>query len=160
MDVSEIVEGALWVGSAPTRDDLAELKKKLGPGLVVMDLNRNPGEEQACRELGITYEERTPQVDDSALPVPVSNLRLVSRIVEENIQSSGRVLLHCTAGRGRSPTCAAAYLIHSGMSVSEAKKMVSSKRSVWLGGDADYAKSLEDFAKMKELASASESGMF
>lgn len=153
MDYSEIVEGKLWIGSAPSYDDLAKLKEKLGPNPAVIDLNRNHREEESCREIGITYDDRTPQIEDSSSPIPISKLRLVAKLVDEHIQNGRQVYLHCSAGRGRSPTCAAAYLIHSGMSLSEAKNMISSKRHVWDGKDANYAQSLREFAKIEEILS-------
>ena len=156
MDLTEVIQGKLWIGSAPKHDDIAGLKDRLGPEPVLIDLNRNPREEELCRELGVGYDQRTPRVEDTRSPVPISKLRLVARIVEEHIQNGRQVYLHCSAGSGRSPTCAAAYLIQSGMSLSEAKNMVSSKRPVWIDNDATYAESLEEFAKMQEVANVSE----
>lgn len=160
MDHTEIISGKLWIGSAPSYDDLVKLKGKLGPDPVVIDLNRNPREAQSCRELGVNYDDRAPQVDDSGPPIPISKLRLVARLVDEHIENGRQVYLHCTAGLGRSPTCAAAYLIHSGLSLPEAKNMVRSKRHVWDGKDANYAISLEDFAEMQNIAKHSEAGTF
>ena len=151
MDFSEIITGLLWIGSAPSREDLAELKRQIGTGLVVLDLNRNAEEENWCRELGVTYDERVPQIGDSA-PIPVSKLRLIARIIDQHVSAGRKVFLHCTAGRGRSPTCAAAYLIHGGMSLSEARRFVSEKRVVWIGDDSSYASALEEFAKVQEIA--------
>jgi len=153
VDYSEIVEGKLWIGSAPSYDDLAKLKERLGLNPAVIDLNRNHREEESCREIGVTYDDRTPQIEDSSSPIPISKLRLVARLVDEHIQNGRQVYLHCSAGRGRSPTCAAAYLIHSGMSLSEAKNMISSKRHVWDGKDANYALSLKEFATIEEILS-------
>ncbi len=152
MDFSEIVEGKLWIGSSPSHDDLVRLKRDLGSNLVVVDLNRNLSEEDACREAGVGYDVRTPMVEDSGLPIQISKLRLVARIIGDNIRSGRRVYLHCSVGRGRSPTCAAAYLVYSGMSLWEAREMVVRKRRVWEGKDADYAGLLGDFAGMEEMA--------
>ncbi len=156
VDFSEIVEGKLWIGSSPSHDDLVRLKEDLGSNLVVVDLNRNLSEEDACREAGVAYDMRTPIVEDSGSPIPVSKLRLVARIIDDNIRSGRQVYLHCSAGRGRSPTCAAAYLVYSGMSLSEAKEMVARKRRVWEGGDANYAGLLGEFAGMQEMAREAE----
>ncbi len=152
MDCSEIVEGKLWIGSSPGYDDLVKLKENLGSNLVVVDLNRSLVVEDACREAGVSYDVRTPMVEDSGSPIPISKLRLVARIVDDHIRSGRQVYLHCSAGRGRSPTCAAAYLIHSGMSLSEAKEMVMRRRRVWEGEDANYAGLLGEFAEIEELA--------
>ncbi len=149
MDSTEIIPDRLWIGAAPSKTDLAELKRLLGSDLVVMDLTRNREEEEWCKELGITYDERTPTVEVSILGVPLSKLKAVTAILGDNIDSGRKVLLHCL--RGRSPTCAAAYLIQSGMSVSEAKNAITSKREVWDELDADYPRHLEEFAKIMEI---------
>lgn len=122
---------------------------------MIIDLNKNPREAQSCHELGVNYDDRTPQIDDSSSTIPISRLRLVSRLIDEHIQNGRQVYLHCTAGRGRSPTCAAAYLIHSGVSLSEAKTMITRNRRVWEGVDANYALSLDEFAQMQEIAELS-----
>ncbi len=152
MDYSEIIPDRLWIGGAPSKDDLIRLRDQLGSELVVMDLTKNPDEEKMCEELGIEYDDRTPDVlfasDNS---VPLGKLKTVSAILGDNIDSGRKVLLHCSMGKGRSPTCAAAYLITSGLSVQEAKNTVVSKRPVWLGADANYAKALDDLGKIMEL---------
>ncbi len=156
LDISEILPEQLWIGAAPTQSELAELKKVVRDGLVVMDLNRSEQEREWCRDLGIIYEEKTPKIADDGTPVPVSQLRLVARLVDHHIGGGRKVFLHCGEGRGRSPTCAAAYLIHGGMSLSQAKNMVSSRRPVWTEKDADYAGRLEELAEMQEISRASE----
>ncbi len=102
MDYSEIVEGKLRIGSSPGYDDLVRLKEDLGSNLVVVDLNRNRGEEDVCREAGVAYDMRTLMVEDSGSPIPISKLRLVARIVDDHIQSGRKVYLRCSACRGRS----------------------------------------------------------
>lgn len=152
MDYSEIIPDKLWIGGAPYKEDLTRLKKQLGSQLVVMDLTKNPGEKKLCEELGIEYDDRTPEIvfatDNS---VPLGRLKIVSAIIGDNIDSGRKVLLHCSMGKGRSPTCAAAYLIISGMTLKEAKNAIASKRPVWLGADANYAKTLDELAKIIEL---------
>ncbi len=151
MDPAEVVEGRLWYGSAPSYDELTALKARLGSKLAVVDLTRSREEKESCEKLGIAYDERTPSIEEAYAPIPLSKLKLVSQIVDDNIQSGRKVLLHCTAGLGRSPTCAAAYLVHCGLSLSDAKERVSRDRPVWKGKDAAYAGSLEEFAKIQEL---------
>jgi protein-tyrosine phosphatase len=151
LDPAEVVEGSLWYGSSPSYDELVALRARLGSSLAIVDLTRNRDEQESCKKLGITYDERTPSIEESYAPVPLSKLKLVSQIVDDNIQSGRKVLLHCTAGLGRSPTCAAAYLVHCGLSLAEAKERVSRDRPVWKGRDAVYAGSLEEFAKIQEL---------
>ena len=152
LDASEIISEQLWIGSAPNKEDLVELKKKIGSNLVVLDLTKTPEEEAECRREGIRYDDRTPRIEEDYSPIPIPKLKLVARIVDDNISAGRRVYLHCKAGLGRSPTCAAAYLIHCGTSLTEAQEMVTSKREVWKGRDADYAGLLAEFAKMQEIS--------
>lgn len=152
MEYVEIITDKLWIGGSPSKDDLIRLKAQLGSDMIIMDLTRNHHEKEICDELGIDYDDRTPEVllnqDNS---VPLGRLKIVSAIIGDNIDAGRKVLLHCNLGKGRSPTCAAAYLITSGMSVQEAREMLSRKGSYWQGADASYAGKLEELAKMIEL---------
>ncbi len=152
MEYTEIIPDRLWIGPAPSRADLAELQRTLGTELTIMDLNQDPREASWCRELGVNYDDRTPKLEDSYEPVPIGRLKVVSAIIGDNIDSGRKVVLHCTAGRGRSPTCAAAYLVSSGMSVADAKNGVASKRNVWTGPDQRYPGLLEEYGKIVEFA--------
>lgn len=156
MDFTEILANQLWVGAAPTLADLEILAKGSGPSAVVIDLTRSPREEEWCKRLGLQYEDRTPKVEETFAPVPASQLRLVSRLIEQHIRGGRKVYLHCRMGVGRSPTCAAAYLIYCGIPLREAKELIQGKREVWKGEDGNYANGLEDFAKMLEIARLSE----
>ena len=151
MDLTEIIPERLWVGAAPTKNDLAELQRQHGTDLVIMDLLSSPEERSWCRELGITYDERTPMLDENRQPIPLSRLKVASAVIGDNVDSGKKVVLHCLRGTGRSPTCAAAYLIQSGMSVADAKNTLSSKRTVWSGVASGYAGNLEEFAKIIEM---------
>ncbi len=152
MDLTEVISEQLWIGPAPSKNQLEALKAENGPKLVVLDLTRNPTEEKWCDELHVEYDDRIPRIEDDYAPISIPRLKLVSRIVDENISQGRKVYLHCQAGIGRSPTCAAAYLVHCGTSLSEAKETISSKRQVWLGRDADYAGLLTEFAKIQEIS--------
>ena len=152
MDLTEIISEQLWIGPAPVKNELETLKAENGPKLVILDLTRNPEEEKWCGQLGIMYDDRIPRIDDDYAPIPIPRLKLVSRIVDDDISQGRRVFLHCKAGMGRSPTCAVAYLVHCGTSLSEAKEMVQSKRQIWQGRDAEYAGLLAEFAKIQEIS--------
>src|SRR5437867_1943075 len=156
LDFTEILANELWVGGAPTLADLEEIKKHSGGKAVIVDLTRNPREEDWSKKLDLQYEDRTPKVEETFSAVPVSQLRLVSRLVEQHVRGGRKVYLHCKMGVGRSPTCAAAYLVYCGIPLRDAKELILSKRSVWIGEDGNYATGLEDFAKMLEIARLSE----
>ena len=53
MDFTEILANELWVGAAPTLADLDEIKKLSGGKAVIVDLTRNPREEEWSRKLGL-----------------------------------------------------------------------------------------------------------
>jgi Dual specificity phosphatase, catalytic domain len=152
MDTAEIIPDQLWIGPALGEEGLASLKRELGPKLVVVDLTRDPGEERDCQNLAIPYDARTPKIEDDYSPIPINKLRLVAKIVDDDISSGKKVYLHCKAGIGRSPTCAAAYLVYCGTSLPESREMITRKRSVWTGKDAEYAGNLEEFAKMQDIS--------
>jgi len=151
LDFTEIIPEKLWIGAAPSKNDLVELKSKLGSELVIMDLTRSNEEKAWCRELGISYDERTPLVPESGQPIPISRLKIAAAVIGDNVDSGRKVVLHCLKGRGRSPTLAAAYLMQSGMSVADAKHTITSKRQVWAGADENYAGLLNDFGKIMEM---------
>lgn len=151
MSFIEVIPERLWIGGSPTRTELKEQKQLHGTDLVIMDLTGNPEEKSSCKELDIEYDDRTPRLEGDRRPVPLSRLKVVSAIIGDNIDSGRKVLLHSSKGTGRSPTCAAAYLIQSGMSVAEAKSTVSAKSNVWIGDEANYAGLLDEFGKIIEM---------
>jgi protein-tyrosine phosphatase len=151
LDFTEIIPERLWIGASPSRNDLIELKRQHNSDLVIMDLTSSPEERSWCRELGIAYDERTPMLDETKQAIPLSRLKVVSGVIGDNVDSGKKVVLHCTSGNGLSPTCAAAYMIATGMSVAEAKSTISGKRQVWSGSEANYSGSLEEFGKIIEM---------
>src|SRR5438309_4890632 len=93
LDFTEIIPERLWIGAAPSKDDLVELKLKLGSDLVIMDLTASREEKSVCRELGITYDERTPLVPESGQPIPISRLKIVSSVMGDNVDSGKKIVL-------------------------------------------------------------------
>jgi len=152
LDFTEIISDQLWIGAAPSKSELETIKAKDGPKAALLDLTRSIEEEKWCSQLGIFYDDRVPRIEDDYAPISIPKLKLVSRIVDDNISQGRKVFLHCKAGIGRSPTCAVAYLVHCGTSLSEAMEMVQSKRQIWLGRDAEYAGLLGEFAKIQEIS--------
>ncbi len=152
MDFTEIISDQLWIGSAPSKSDLESLVAQKDRKIAVLDLTRNSEEEKTCARLDIFYDDRIPHIEDDYTPISIPKLKLVSRIVDDDISRGLKVFLHCTAGIGRSPTCAVAYLVHCGTSLSEAKEMVQGKRQIWQGRDAEYAGLLTEFAKIQEIS--------
>lgn len=69
------------------------------------------------------------------LPTPDLNAPIISDIekgiefIETEIKQGGKVYIHCHYGEGRGPTMALAYLIHQGLSLDDALKLVKKTRS-------------------------------
>ena len=152
MDFTEIISDQLWIGASPSRSDLESIKAQNGPKVALLDLTKSVEEEKWCSQLRIFYDDRVPRIEDDYSPISIPKLKLVSRIVDDDISQGRKVYVHCKAGLGRSPTCAVAYLVHCGTSLSEAKEMVHGKRQIWLGRDAEYAGLLGEFAKIQEIS--------
>ena len=76
-------------------------------------------------EYGLTIgEDRTdhychlPTVDDE--PISVAHIAEGIRFIDNAIEGNGRVYIHCSAGVGRAPSMAAAYLISKGYRAEDA----------------------------------------
>ena len=152
LDFTEIISDQLWIGAAPSKSDLEGIKAQNGPKVALLDLKRSAEEEKWCGQLGIFYDDRVPRIEDDYAPISIPKLKLVSRIIDDDISQGRKVFLHCVAGVGRSPTFAVAYLVHCGTSLSEAKEMIQGKRHIWQGRDAEYAALLGEFAKIQEIS--------
>src|SRR5437867_13330929 len=105
LDFTEILANELWVGAAPTLADLEEIKKHGGGKSVIIDLTRSQREEEWYKKLGLQYEDRNPKVEETFSAVPVSQRRLVSRLIEQHIRRARTVYVHCKIGLGRCTTC-------------------------------------------------------
>nr|AFK39769.1 unknown [Lotus japonicus] len=128
----------LIVGSQPQKpEDLDHLKKEEGVAYI-LNLQQDKDVEywgidlqsiiRRCRELEIRHMRR-PAVDfdpnslRGALPKAVSSLEWAIS------EGKGKVYVHCTAGLGRAPAVAIAYLFwFSGMNLNTAYDMLTSKR--------------------------------
>jgi len=152
LDLTEIISEQFWIGAELSKADLERLKGQYSSKLAILDLTRNGEEEKLCDQMGIFYDNRVPKIEDDYSPISIPKLKLVSRIIDDDISQGRRVVLHCKAGIGRSPTCAIAYLVHCGTALAEAKEMVQAKRQIWLGRDEEYAGLLGEFAKIQEIS--------
>jgi len=66
-----------------------------------------------------TEDDNTPTLDE---------LREGVDFIAAEIERGGKVYVHCGSGVGRAPTMAAAYLVYSGKTVSEAWEIIKKKR--------------------------------
>lgn len=116
----------------------------------IFDLNADATEKIAAKDGGLTYRGIRVMDDGEALSPAI--LESTSRVVRELLHAGHRVYLHCTFGRGRSPTVAAAYLIaYGGLRATEARARIEGldsrwlQRGIWCGYDARFPGRLGEF---------------
>ncbi len=148
MDLSEIIPGMLAIGPQPHKG-LDELSQR---GIsAILDLNNNDSERQEAEDRFIWKGYLVP---DDFEPLPVEALDEAVELLASLIAEGHYVYLHCSLGKGRSPSVAAAYLIRYGkdgkrMSAEAAKRHVKECREVaWEGGDEIYVRNLENFESL------------
>lgn len=115
----------LVVGSLPIyEDDVKEMRNQ--SVAAVVDLCRdNEDEDSMLAEFGIAHNPEF--IPDTKAPLQDQFDRLV-RWIDSYIKDGKKVYIHCHAGRGRAPTIACAYLIHTGMSPMQAFDFILEKR--------------------------------
>lgn len=141
---SWIVENEIAVGPRPglALQRLKELGFKHD-----IDLNADPEEADEALRVGLNYHPLEVRDIDS-LQVWLAKLDLAIRIIKGAHEKREPVYLHCTYGKGRSPTFVMAYLISQGHSIQEALRLVSSKHpDVWSPGNpiSKYTEILEAY---------------
>ena len=67
-----------------------------------------------------------PTIDDD--PISAAHIREGIAFIERALAEGGKVYIHCTAGVGRAPSMAAAYLISKGCGVDEALDLIRAVR--------------------------------
>jgi protein-tyrosine phosphatase len=135
MDCTRILDN-LHIGSCPRTSEEVDALQHAGI-TAVLNLQTQQDEAylnidwpclQACyQQYGI--EVRRIPVRDFDPKNLEENLPQCIRMLAELVHAGHTVYMHCTAGTGRSPTVAIAYLhMHSGMSLGDAYKHVRSRR--------------------------------
>lgn len=103
------VQPYLWLGARPLRGDVFRLKE-LGVRAIVNTCAEFPGHLELYRQLGI--EQLWLPVVDFTHP-SLEQVRAGVAFIESQISAGRGVYIHCKAGRGRSATVAACWLMHS-----------------------------------------------
>lgn len=123
----------LAIGPRPTNNHDWQLLKIRGITLII-DLNDDPLEKIEARKFGLGYEGLRVDDPPARADTLLETFERVRKLVDEEAKRGGHVYLHCTAGQQRSPTCAMAYLIGSGMEKQAAiEKVKAARLGVWAG---------------------------
>lgn len=118
--MDEITDGILIGGITDARGDL--------PGVDAV----------LCLVAGCSCETRD---DVAAFCVPLKDgpgneakrIAMAVAFIEQIVAEGGRILIHCQAGRSRSPAIVARYLmVHRGLEPRDAVAVVASRRDIWL----------------------------
>ncbi len=146
MSLSWIID-RLAVGSRPSAEqlvnagvtDVIDMRSDTDPP--DWGLNDPEIEELRYRSAGINYTN-IPMVDDGR-PKPVETyLRAIATIDNALGNPNRRVLVHCAAGRNRSPSIIYAYLLSRGASPQQARTMIFTQHPTTTGryfGSAERA---------------------
>jgi protein tyrosine phosphatase (PTP) superfamily phosphohydrolase (DUF442 family) len=116
-------------GSRVDRDGMRALAAQGYRTVIALTAERIPGEEEAARELGLRFH-RIPIVDNTA-PTLAQMKTFLDLATDPR---SGRVYVHCEAGKGRTGTAVAAYRmavegVSSGKAIAEAHRFGLSLRT-------------------------------
>jgi len=139
----------LTIGAQPAGPALRYLKES---GFKhVIDLNADPEEADEALRVGISYHPAEVR-DNDPIQAWLLKFDLAVGIIRRASENAEPVYLHCTYGKGRSPTMAMAYLLTQGHTVEQAIAVVKSKHpDIWSAGNptSKYTEMLEAYAKLK-----------
>ncbi|MFN2121175.1 MAG: dual specificity protein phosphatase family protein [Anaerolineales bacterium] len=125
MEYSEITR-QLYIGTTPNRRDY-ELLRGLGVRLVI-NMRFLRGGHPPAGTPSIQYL-RFRTIDNPLFPIPIKDLLRGARAGLTVLRDGGKVYVHCARGRHRSIAMAAAVLIASGLSPSEATSLIKRRRA-------------------------------
>ena len=125
MNFSRISED-LYVGTTPGRAHYEELRK-LGIRLVI-NMRLWHGQPPGAGNPPMRFL-RLRTFDSPLLPIPMQALMRGARAALEVIEQGGKVYVHCSRGRHRGVTMAAAILIAQGWSAEDAMARIKSLRA-------------------------------
>jgi len=140
---SWVVEGKLAGMAMPDGwpEDWDELRRKGVGGVVNLTTRRWPQEEM--EEHGLDGM-RLPVAEFQ--PPELEQIQEFVRFCDEHIEDGAGVAVHCVAGKGRTGTMIACYLVHTGMDPDEAIREIRRLRGgsieTWEQEEAVYAYSV------------------
>ena len=120
IDCKEILDGALFIGSAKASKNLDGLKQMQITHIVCL-----AGKEWFPGE----FSYLTSHFPDDPNVNILEKLPEILSFIDAAIGKNGKVLVHCMGGMSRSPTVVVAYLMHSQkMELNQAVEFVQQKR--------------------------------
>ena len=119
-----IIEGKLAASSYPRDDDHLRALHTAGVRALVT-LHERPVDQEKLDALGIAA--RHYSVQDFAAP-SLDQIEAAVAFIERKLAAGEGVAVHCAAGRGRTGTVIACYLVHQGYTPAEAIAHVRSQR--------------------------------
>jgi hypothetical protein len=125
MDYSEITK-QLYIGTTPKRPDY-EVLRGLGVRLII-NMRFLRGGRPPAGSPPIRYM-RFRTIDHPLFPIPMEALLQGAQAGIAVLRDGGKVYVHCSRGRHRSIAMAAAILIASGKSASEAMSLIKRRRA-------------------------------
>lgn len=154
MSMTEILPG-LWVGNLKARGDTEALVAR-GFGCVINCCSRSilsryniRGLPDSIEQIHLSIKERGPD-DKESIDSMINALPIALDRIEAYLNIGKPVLVHCYAGKHRSPTIIIAYLMRKcRLSLAAATDIV---RTLWTWTGSDYtvalmiSESIDDFA--------------
>ncbi len=118
------LDNTVLLGALPFASDVPKLKS-LGIGAVVNTCDEYSGPTQAYASTGIA-QCHIPTID--FMPPALADIEKSVRFIQSHAAAGTKIYIHCKAGRGRSATVAACYLITQGHTPESAQKLMLEKR--------------------------------
>jgi protein-tyrosine phosphatase len=140
-EANEIIDG-IYLGSINSAYDLEQLKKRGITHLL-----------SVISGFDAPFPNEFKYLVINALDTENTNLFKIfdetNKFIENAIQSGGKVLVHCKAGRSRSVSILCAYIISTfGMPVDEALNSIKNKRDILEPNDG-FVKQLNEYYRYK-----------
>ena len=139
-EANEIVEG-LYLGSIDSAFDFEEMKKRQITHVISAIAGFIPGNTDDFKFLVV-------DALDSENTKIAGCFEKTNEFIDEALSTGGKVLIHCMAGRSRSASILAAYLICcKGMSSTESVDLIRSVRPI-IQPNPSFSEQLSEYEKM------------
>lgn len=127
------IKGCDFLAVGPRPTDQEDWQKIVDCGMTeIIDLDARTSERKMAVRLGLTYVGLKVADPPRSMDAYRRAFRRVTKVLEASKAAGQRTYFHCNSGKLRSPACAVAYLVSSGRSLAEAKRILhGSYRFSW-----------------------------